>query len=94
MALAIYFDVKNMPADRYDEVMKRLADAGAANPPGRLYHAAFGDPSGLQVFDVWDSKESFEAFGPTLMPILGSLGIDPGQPMPAAIHNIVVPTSV
>jgi hypothetical protein len=32
---------------------------------------------------------SFEKFGATLMPILGQLGIDPGQPVAHSVHNII-----
>jgi len=58
-------------------------------PAGRSYHAAFEGENGLDVFDVWDSQEAFEAFGETPMPILGAAGIDPGEPMIAPIHNVV-----
>jgi hypothetical protein len=42
------------------------------------------------VFDVWDSQESFAAFGETLMPILAEAGIDPGEPMVSPVHNIII----
>jgi hypothetical protein len=41
------------------------------------------------VFDIWESQEAFEAFGATLLPILSGLGVDPGQPMVAPVHNII-----
>ena len=41
------------------------------------------------VYDVWDSQESFDAFGQTLMPILEQLGVDTGQPDVMSVHNIV-----
>ena len=41
------------------------------------------------VFDVWDSQDSFERFGQTLLPILAALGVDPGPPSMMAIHNII-----
>jgi hypothetical protein len=90
MPLGYYFAPQSMSADAYDEVMKRLEAEGKAAPAGRTYHCAFSGPGGLHVFDVWDSKESFEAFGATLMPILADLGVDAGQPEVAEIHNIVV----
>lgn len=31
----------------------------------------------------------FDAFGQTLMPILGELGIDPGQPAVGEVHRII-----
>jgi hypothetical protein len=43
----------------------------------------------IQVFDVWDSQASFEAFGQTLLPIMAELGSNPGQPMVAEVHNII-----
>ena len=90
MAVALYFDPPSkMTADQYDQIMRDLEAAGASSPEGRTYHAAFGDPSGLQVFDVWDSMEQFERFGETLMPILQRAGVDPGQPHHADVRNVV-----
>jgi hypothetical protein len=43
----------------------------------------------IQVFDVWESQESFEAFGATLVPIMTELGADPGKPMASPVHNII-----
>ena len=42
------------------------------------------------MFDVWESQESFEAFGATLVPIMTALGADTGQPMIAPVRNIIV----
>jgi len=38
---------------------------------------------------VWESQEKFEAFGATLIPILTGLGVDPGEPMVAPVHNVI-----
>ena len=89
MALGIYFPMESMSTEQYDDVVRRLEAAGAGSPPGRSYHCAFSGGSGLHVFDVWDSQESFDAFGETLMPILGEVGVDPGQPQIAEVHNII-----
>ena len=90
MALCIYFPVQGMSADKYDEVVRKLEAAGAGSPPGRSYHVSFTAGEGLQVVDVWDSQESFDTFGQTLMPILSELGIDPGEPQAGEVHNIIV----
>lgn len=79
-----------MSADKYDEVLTRLEAAGQGSPAGRTYHVAFPGENGLEVIDVWDSQETFDAFGATLMPILGELGIDPGQPMISPVHNVII----
>ena len=89
MAIAVYFHPQSMSAAQYEEALKRLDAAGAANPPGRLHHSAFGSPEQLMVYDVWDSPESFEKFGEALMPILGEIGVDPGQPDIMPVHNVI-----
>jgi len=92
MALAFYFAPKTpMSAGQYDECIKRLQKAGAGHPAGRLYHACFGGPDSLAVFDVWTSQAAFEAFGQTLMPIMQAIGADPGQPSVMPVHNVIVP---
>ena len=75
MAIVVTFKVSGMPVDKYETVMSRLAAAGAGAPPGRLYHVSYGSPEGLQVIDVYDTPDSFERFGKTLVPILQSMGI-------------------
>ena len=60
---------------------ERLTEIGQGEPDGRISHTAFAVGDDVQVFDVWESLEKFEAFGGQLMPILGELGIDAGQPV-------------
>jgi len=90
MAYIFHFSPDAMTSEKYDECMRRLGAAGAAAPAGRLYHACYGSADRLRVFDVWDSPESFQNFGPTLLPILEDIGIDPGQPEVVETHNIVI----
>ena len=89
MALGIYFPMESMSTEQYDDVVRRLEAAGAGSPPGRSYHCAFSGGSGLHVFDVWDSQESFDEFGQKLMPILGEVGVDPAEPQITEVHNII-----
>ena len=89
MAIAVYFHPESMSSAQYDDVIKRLDAAGVGQPAGRLHHSAFGPSDHLMVYDVWDSPESFQKFGETLMPILGEAGIDPGQPEIMPLHSII-----
>jgi hypothetical protein len=89
MAIGVYFSPESMDRAKYDECMRKLEAAGAAAPKGRSYHSCFGEGDKLMVFDIWDSQADFEAFGATLMPILASIPIDPGQPDIMQIVNIV-----
>jgi hypothetical protein len=87
MAIGVYFGPESFPVDKYDSTLKDLEDAGAGAPTGRLHHFALESPGGVHVFDVWESMETFEAFGATLLPILTAAGVNPGEPMISEIHN-------
>ena len=89
MALGLYFSPSGFTPERYDEVIRRLEEAGAGAPAGRSHHFALETNGEIQVFDVWESQESFEAFGQTLLPIMGELGVDPGEPQVAPVRNII-----
>ena len=89
MALGMYFRPSSFTPARYDDAIRRLEAAGAGAPAGRLSHAALETGGLIQVFDIWDSQESFQAFGATLVPILAELGVDPGEPQVSPVHNII-----
>jgi hypothetical protein len=90
MPIGFYFSPSSFPIDAYDKTLKDLETAGVGAPAGRLYHFALEIGTNVHVFDIWDSQESFEAFGGTLLPILAAEGVDPGEPMVSPIHNIIV----
>jgi len=90
MSFVLRFTPSGFSAAKYDEVIKQLEASGAGAPKGRSYHVCHGDPNSVQVTDVWDSMEDFKAFGQTLVPIMQSLGADPGQPEIQEVHNIIV----
>jgi hypothetical protein len=89
MALGFYFTPSGFTQDRYDEAVGKLEAAGAGAPEGRSYHVALESNGEIQVFDIWESQEAFEAFGATLVPIMTELGADPGEPMVARVHNVI-----
>jgi len=87
MALGFYFRPTGFSKETYDEAIKQLEAAGAGAPEGRSLHVALETDGQIQVFDIWESQEAFEAFGSTLLPIMAGLGSDPGEPMVAQVHN-------
>jgi hypothetical protein len=90
MALGFYFVHSGFTPDKYNEAIRQLEAAGAGAPAGRTYHVALESNGEIQVFDIWESKEQFEVFGQTLVPILTGLGIEMGPPpMPAHVHNVI-----
>jgi hypothetical protein len=90
MSFVLTFAQPGFTAAKYDETIKQLEAAGAGAPKGRSHHVSYGDPENLHVTDTWDSMEDFQAFGETLLPILQSLGFDPGQPNPEQVHNVII----
>jgi hypothetical protein len=89
MSLGFYFATATFTPAQYDETIKKLDEAGAGSPAGRQYHVALESEGKIQVFDIWESQDQFEAFGSTLMPIMNGLGADPGAPMIAQVRNII-----
>ena len=75
--------------EQYDETIRRLEDAGDFPPDGLELHVCFLADGQVRVSEVWDSHEQFSAFGERLMPILGDVGIDPGQPETFEVHNVI-----
>jgi hypothetical protein len=87
MALGFYITGKGFTQDKYDTTTRQLEEAGAGAPDGRVSHVALETGGEIQVFDVWESQEAFEAFGKTLIPILTGAGIELNEPMVARVHN-------
>ena len=56
MAIAAYFHPQSLTALQYDEAIRELEAAGAANPAGRVHHSCFGPDNGLMVYEVWESQ--------------------------------------
>lgn len=89
MALGIYIVHEGFTTEKYDEALKRLDAAGEGSPKGRSSHFALESDGAIQVFDVWESQEDFDAFGKTLVPILADLGVELAAPMVATIYNSI-----
>jgi hypothetical protein len=87
MALGFYITAKGFTQGRYDTTTAQLEEAGAGAPDGRISHVALETDGEIQVFDIWESREAFEAFGATLLPILTAAGVEINEPMVARVHN-------
>ena len=88
MPVLLRFTSPNCTADKYDEIVKRLEQAGAGSPAGRIYHVCWGSSDRVNVSDIWESREAFAKFGETLKPIMEDLGIT-GETEFIEIHNII-----
>ena len=61
--------------EKYSSAIDQLEAAGAGKPKGRTYHCALESIGAIPVFDIWESQEDVDAFGPTLMRMLTELGV-------------------
>ncbi len=77
MAIVVFFDhIHNCPTEKYYETLRRLEQAGAGAPAGQLSHVMYVTDGRPHVVNIYDSPESFEAFGHVLMlwgPIIPSV---------------------
>ena len=90
--ILVHFAMTGMTTAQYGQTVARLINALGSNPPaGQLFHVAYKTPDGINVIDIWESPEAFQAFGGTLMPILQAAGVTPAQPTVYGLHNIVAP---
>ena len=89
MALGFYFAHGGFTPEKYASVIKQLDEAGAGAPAGRTLHVALESDGAINVFDIWESQEQFEAFGSTLLPILAGQGVELKEPMAAKVHNVI-----
>ncbi|HTE86803.1 MAG TPA: hypothetical protein VK821_18975 [Dehalococcoidia bacterium] len=90
MSIGVYVHPASLTAQQYDDAFRRLEQAGAGKPKGRIFHSCFGESGGLSVYEAWESQADYDAFGKTLMPILAEIGIDPGTPDVVPMHNLVL----
>ena len=93
MAIAVYMHPKGMTLAQFNEIHRRLDVSGNGVNPHRLHHSCFGEDGELMVYDIWDSPESFRAFGAVLMPILAEVGVDMGEPAVMPLHQVIQTTT-
>jgi hypothetical protein len=89
MALGIYFEHLGFTPEKYDDAIAQLEAAGAGRPKGRTYHVALESEGAVNIFDIWESQEEFDAFGATLVPILTKLGVERSAPRVAKVYNVL-----
>jgi hypothetical protein len=91
MSIVVRFSPKSLTREKYDEVVRRLEQIGYwPSPPGMEVHVLFGEDGNLRVSEVWDSRESFDAAGEKVLPIMDELGIElGGEPEVFEVQNLV-----
>lgn len=91
MSMLVRFTPSSLTADQYDQSVAKLQEGGDWPADGLEYHVCFDVGGNLNVSEIWESQEKFEAFGERLMPILEEVGIDAGEPTVLEVHNSIKP---
>ena len=95
MAIGVTFKFPGGTVEQYEEVCRGLNNGrpmrSLADWPegGCLSHTVGTTTDGLQVMDVWDSVEKFQAFGEKLLPLVQKAGLKPDEPVVFLVHNFV-----
>jgi hypothetical protein len=89
MAISAHFRHRGFTPAKYDETISRLDASGDGKPTGRLYHCALDADGEIEVFDVWESQETLEAFGAKFVPILTELGVELHPPTIWPVRNVI-----
>ena len=64
MAISAHFRHRGFTPANYDEAIRRLDAAGEGHPAGRLHHIAVDADGEIEVFDIWESPEALQKWGP------------------------------
>jgi len=91
MSIVVRYHPVSLTAEKYDATNQQLEAAGIEWPPDGLdYHVCFGTDGNLNVSEIWDSREQWQAFGERLMPVLAESGIEmSGEPDVFEVHDSI-----
>ena len=89
MSIVVRHHPVSLTAEKYDATTDRIEAAGLDWPPDGLdHHICFGTYGSLNVSEIWDSREHWEAFSERLMPVLAEAGIEfSGEPEVFEVHS-------
>ncbi|MGD0284695.1 MAG: hypothetical protein ABSB12_03835 [Candidatus Saccharimonadales bacterium] len=92
MPVLMMLKVKDGTLEQYDITTKKVFN-GTLNPTdlpkGLLSHVCIQTDSGLEIYDVWDSKEDFNLFGEKLVPALNQADMPVASPEFFEVHNFL-----
>jgi hypothetical protein len=78
--IGVYIRPPSMTVENYKTIDDQVRATGV-EPKGMKLHSCFGEGDGIAIFDVWESREEFEAFAAVLGPIVVASGLDPLESM-------------
>ena len=96
MTWAVTMELAGMPGEAYDAVHRTLLERTGGAVDGLLVHLARETGDGMQLTEVWRSREDFERYDrdvvrPVLAQLLGGAAAPPGEPVPFDVRGLVLP---
>ncbi|SNR82800.1 hypothetical protein [Blastococcus mobilis] len=92
MSIVVRHQVVGLTRRQYDEVSRRMEEAGAWPPDGLLLHVLFGTEGNLKVSEIWESHEQLTAFSQQMLPVLDEVGVQvTGEPEVFEVHELELP---
>jgi hypothetical protein len=89
MSIVVRFPPSNVTKQQYDTVRNALTEAGEWPADGCQLHVCFGDENDIRVSEVWESRDSLDAFGEKLRPRMEEAGIQlAGEPEVFEAHIV------
>jgi hypothetical protein len=70
MAITMTTVLQGVTTEQYDRINSEGGISADNLPEGLVAHYASQTDDGMRIFDVWDSRENFDAFMQQLMPTL------------------------
>ncbi len=96
MTWAVTLDLPGLPVEAYDAVHRALLERTRGDVAGLLVHLARQTGDGMQVIEVWQSREAFEHYDrevvrPVATELLGGAEPPQGVAVPFDVRGLVVP---
>ena len=89
MSVLVRFSPPSMTSKQYDAIVKRLYKEKVHPAEGMELEVAFGSGDQMKVSILFDSMESFRAFGERAGPMINEMGVDPGCPEIVEVHHVI-----
>jgi hypothetical protein len=88
MTVVVRHQPKGLTREQYDEVSRRMENAGDWPPDGMDMHVLFGTEGELRVSEIWDSEQQFRSFADRLMSVLDEVGVSYSEPEVFQAHEL------
>jgi hypothetical protein len=90
VSIVVRYPATGLTREQYDEVSRRMEEAGNWPPEALEMHVLFGSEGDLRVSEIWDSEEQWRAFiNERLMPVVQEVGVQmAGEPEVFEVHEL------